>query len=178
MSVPQSPPGSGPTIEAVHRDILLANQYRIELIKYLLATAVALLAFTVTFRPSLVHVDAAWAMYLGWIALTTSIAGAIVHMIGWEHYYKSYRDYDWKLKATPDGKVQGKLARKRINRWRLMATLMQFVGFAAGVAGITWFAVANLDNVRKPDEPSSAGRQACVMQVPTCPVAGAMKEAK
>ena len=44
---------------SVLRDIALANQYRIELIKYLLAIAAALFAFTVAYRPSLMRVEAA-----------------------------------------------------------------------------------------------------------------------
>jgi hypothetical protein len=149
--------GDGPTIESVHRDITFANQYRLELIKYLLAIAAALFAFTITFRPSLSRVDLGWAMWLGWAGLGASMIGGMFHMLGWDHYYKSYRDYDWKLRATPaEAKAEGRAARKKINGWRRIALSFQFGGFIVGVIGVGLFAAANIDNVRKPDEPASA----------------------
>jgi hypothetical protein len=141
-----------PTIDALHRDIALANQYRLELIKYLLAIAAALFAFTITFRPSLSHVDLACAMWLGWTGLGISMIGGMFHMLGWDHYYKSYRDYDWKHKGSEEGKRAGKAARASINNWRRLAMVMQFGGFVLGVIAIGLFAGANIDNVRKPEE--------------------------
>jgi hypothetical protein len=110
--------GSGerkPTIDAIQRDIALANTYRLELIKYLLAIAAALFAFTVTFRPSLSRVDLPWAMWLGWIGLGISMVGGIFHMLGWDHYYKSYRDHDWGHADSNEGKRAGKAARRTIS---------------------------------------------------------------
>jgi hypothetical protein len=138
-----------PTIEAIHRDIALANKYRLELIKYLLAIAAALFAFTVTFRPSLSRVDFAWAMWLGWVGLGISMIGGMFHMLGWDHYYKSYRDHDWKHADSSEGKRAGKAARATINCWRRLAMIMQFGGFVLGVVGVGLFAGVNIDNVRK-----------------------------
>src|SRR5262245_15208463 len=73
-------PGT-PTIDAIHRDVALANKYRLELIKYLLAIAAALFAFTITFRPSLSRIDFAWAMWLGWLGLGISMIGGMFHML-------------------------------------------------------------------------------------------------
>lgn len=140
-----------PTIDAIQRDITLANNYRIELIKYLLAIAAALFAFTVTFRPSLERVDVAWAMWLGWFGLGVSMIGGMFHMLGWDHFYKSYRDYDWKSAGSGSGKSEGKAARDKINKWRRLAMFFQFGGFILGVASIGLFAGANIDNVRKPE---------------------------
>jgi len=77
-----------PTIEAIQRDVGLANQYRLELIKLLLTIAAALLAFTVAFRPSLNRIDLGWAMWAGWLGLAVSMIGGVFHMLGWDHYYK------------------------------------------------------------------------------------------
>ena len=66
-----------PTIDAIHRDIALANEYRLELIKILLTIAAALFAFTVTFRPSLTKVDLGCAMWVGWAALGLSMIGGV-----------------------------------------------------------------------------------------------------
>ena len=164
-----------PTIDAIQRDIALANQYRLELIKYLLAIAAALFAFTVTFRPSLVHVDLGWAMWFGWVGLGISMIGGMFHMLGWTHYYKSYRDHDWKNKNPAKGKAEGRTARATINRWRVTAMLFQFGGFILGVAGVGLFAAANIDNARKPEEKSTAVQQQQTMitgrpaQPPTVP---------
>lgn len=164
-----TPPVGGPnrpTIEAVHRDIALANQYRMELIKYLLAIAAALFAFTVTFRPTLSHVAAPWAMWIGWLGLGVSMVGGLVHMLGWDHYYKSYRDHDWGNSDPVAGKDAGRAARKIINRWRRPGMIAQFGGFVAGVLFIGIFAAANIDNVRR-SEPSQG--QSCAPSAgPSC----------
>ena len=162
--------GSGerkPTIDAIQRDIALANTYRLELIKYLLAIAAALFAFTVvTFRPSLSRVDLPWAMWLGWIGLGISMVGGIFHMLGWDHYYKSYRDHDWGHADSNEGKRAGKAARRTINAWRRPAMLMQFGGFMLGVLGVGVFAGANIDNVRKTEE-GGASRPQQMAPAPT-----------
>lgn len=156
----------GPTIEAIQRDVDFANRYRMELIKFLLAAASALFAFTVTFRPSLVQVDLAWAMWIGWSGLAVSMFGGIFHMLGWEHYYKSYRDCDWAMQgkflalaksgmsdaekqawAVAEAKREGETTREHIDHWRKAAKIFQFVGFIVGVACIALFACVNIDSV-------------------------------
>jgi hypothetical protein len=143
---------SRPSIDAVQRDIALANQYRLELIKYLLAIAAALFAFTIAFRPSLTQVDVPWAMWIGWFGLGVSMFGGIFHMQAWDHYYKSYRDHDHGNKDPKEGKRLGKAARTKINKRRKSAMFFQFVGFIVGVIGIALFAGVNIDNVRKSEE--------------------------
>jgi len=155
VAAPVVPVGQ-PTIDAIQRDVALANQYRLELIKFLLGVAAALFAFTVAFRPTLERVDMYWAMWWGWLGLALSMYGGIFHMLGWDHYYKSYRDHDWKNRSSAQGKAEGKEARRVINVWRRLAMYFQFGGFMVGVAGIGIFAAANLDNVRKPDEKPAA----------------------
>lgn len=152
----------GPTIESVHRDIAFANTYRIELIKYVLAIAAGLFAFTATFRPSLACVCEPDAMLWGWIALGLSMVGGMVHMAGWDHYYKSFRDHDW-AERNDNGAQKGKAARKWINRWRRAGMAFQYLGFVAGVAAIGYFAYMNLNNVRKDDSSKGA-----VTQPQTC----------
>lgn len=141
-----------PSIDSIHRDIAFANTYRIELIKYMLAIAAALFAFTATFRPSLACVCDPEAMLVGWIGLGLSMVGGMVHMEGWDHYYKSYRDHAKDLAA-------GKKARKLINLWRRIGMTVQYLGFVAGVAAIGYFAYMNLDNVRKDDASKDAVTQ-------------------
>jgi hypothetical protein len=155
VTIRKPPDAEGPTIESIHRDITFANSYRLELLKYLLAIAAALFAFTVAFRPTLSPVASPWAMWLGWAGLAVSMVGGILHMMGWDHYYKSYRDCDWRYRET-DGRERGRRKRKEINLWRRSAMVSQYVGFAIGVIGIGIFAGVNVDNVRKADDPARA----------------------
>ena len=131
-----------PTIEAVHRDIELANRYRLELIKLIMTISAAVLAFTVSFRPSLRSVELPWLMWMGWIGLGASMVGGMIHMHGWDRYYVSYRDYDWRNR-----KECGKEKRRQINRWRDTGMFIQFAGFAVGVMAIALFAAENIANV-------------------------------
>jgi hypothetical protein len=149
-----------PTIEAIHRDVALANNYRIELIKYLLAIAAALFAFSVSYRPSLARVDLPWSMWLGWLGLGLSMIGGIFHMLGWDHYYKSYRDHDWGNADPAEGKIEGKRARRIVNVWRRVAMTLQFGGFILGVGCIGLFAGFNIDNVRSPSAPAAVNSAA------------------
>jgi hypothetical protein len=141
-----------PTIDAIHRDIALANTYRLEWQKAIMTIAAALFAFTVTFRPELAVVEEMWTMWTGWGGLAVCIFGGIVNMVGWEHFYKSYQDCDWTYRDNLlpiTGKWLGKQARRKINRWRRAGMACQFGGFAVGVIGIAIFASANLDNPKR-----------------------------
>ncbi len=157
---PASPDTGGPTIESIHRDLALANTYRIELLRTMLALSGGLFAFTVTFRPTLTHVDQAWGMWVGWIGLAVSMGGGFVQLLGWDHYYKSYRDFDWK-KRNKDGKALGKKKRDDVTEWRRWGLFFQWVGFAAGIIGIGTFSAANIANIHVTQD-SRAGCTSCV----------------
>jgi uncharacterized membrane protein (DUF441 family) len=132
-----------PTIETTHANVEWANRYRLELIKLVLTLATGVLAFTVTFRPSLKQVDEAWLMWAGWLALAASIVGGMIHMQGWDRFYISYRDYDHHG-------LDGISARDGINFWRRAGMALQYAGFAIGVLAIGVFAALNLGNVSPP----------------------------
>jgi hypothetical protein len=134
-----------PTIEAVHRDVAFANKYRLELLKHLLTLSAALLAFTVSFRPTLTRVDSAWLMWVGWIALGVSASCGMLHLLLWSHYYISYRDYDWHDRGD-----EGILQRKYITDFRKFVMFFQFLGFAVGVLGVAIFSAVNFQNVLPP----------------------------
>lgn len=139
---PTSERNAKPTIDALHRDIALANQYRLELIKLVMTLSAGILAFTVSFRPSLTSVSLPWLMWIGWISLAMSMVGGMVHMHGWDRFYLSYRDYDWRGE-----KVAGKVHRTHINFWRNTGQFFQFACFALGVLAIGLFAAINITNV-------------------------------
>jgi hypothetical protein len=153
----------------LHANIGFANQYRIELIKTLLAIAAGVLAFTVPFRATLMLVARADLMWAGWIALGLSIVGGMFHMLGWEYFYKAYRDYEHK-----EGNVtKGKTARSWINAWRRVAMTFQYTGFVIGVGCIAAFAVVNFDHVRKADD---AGASKAPLKVEVGPLAPAKQQ--
>jgi hypothetical protein len=147
--LPAPPARPRPGIEAVQRDIALANTYRIELIKFVLAITAALFAFTVSFRPTLWQVVVPEAMWIAWGGLALSMLGGLFHMEGWDHFYKSYRDFDHRGRFD-----QGKRARRGINVWRRAGMVVQYAGFVIGVAGVAVFAGANLDHARPPGDPA------------------------
>jgi hypothetical protein len=60
-------------LEALHRDLGFANTFRLEGIKSSITISTALLAFTVSFRPTLHDAKNDWLMLLGWLALGASI---------------------------------------------------------------------------------------------------------
>ena len=140
---PHPPAQRSRSIGALHKDIEFANTYRLELIKTMLAIATALLAFTVSFRPRLTHVACESAMVLGWAGLAISLIAGLATMYGWERFYISYRDFDWK--GLHDA---GKAHRRTVNGWRKLAFALQCIGFLVGVAGVATFAALNVANVR------------------------------
>lgn len=146
MQMPEDPKGtrgsSQLNIDALHRDIATGNQYRLELSKTLLTLATGLLAFTFAFPPQLTAISNPEALRIGWSALAVSVLGGCVNLYGWERFYLSYRDWDWKGKGE-----DGKQARAAITRWRRIGRLAQFLGFVVGVAGVGAFAIANVSNI-------------------------------
>lgn len=134
-----------PTIESVHKNVELGNAYRMELLKQSLTIAAAILAFSVTFRPTLTKVEYAWLMWGGWLALAISVSSGMLHMLLWSYFYVSHRDYDWR-----DRPSEGKAHRNLITSWRRFVMFLQFLGFACGVVGIGLFAALNFQNMVPP----------------------------
>jgi hypothetical protein len=135
-------PDIKPTITSVQFDIGQGNNYRMELGKTMLAVATGLLAFTISFPPTLTKISWIEAMQIGWLCLVASIIGGFVNMYGWEKFYLTYRD---------DFHDQGEKAEKKRNKitcWRRAGRLFQFAGLFGGVIGIGLFAYYNLPNIQ------------------------------
>jgi hypothetical protein len=126
------------SLEDAHRDIALANQYRLEFIKHTMSLATAVLVFTVSFvkdaLPSGAAPQSAAYIGYGWFAMAISLIGGLAHMVGWDRFYISYRDYDYR----GDG-VRGKEVRKKITFFRRIAMFLQIAGFGFGLLLITYF---------------------------------------
>lgn len=135
-------------LSVIHTDVGFANQYRIELIKTTMTLAAGILAFTVTFRPTLASVSHEWLIWVGWLSLGLSTIGSMLNMYGWERIYISYRDYREIV-------VKGESVRARITLWRRTAMFFQFLGFGVGVLAVGAFSALNLQNVRVPPVPTT-----------------------
>jgi len=136
------------SFEDLHRDISLANQYRLEFIKHALSLAAAVFVFTVTFVKDIVGefrlAVHPWLIGFGWGAMVVSLLGGLGHLAGWDRYYISYRrDYQFARygRGTAEG---GRHARKTITLARRFAMWAQLLGFAVGLIAIAWFSYVNL----------------------------------
>jgi hypothetical protein len=132
------------TIESLQKDIETGNSYRMEGLKLMLTLGTGLLAFTVTFRPTLAQVTAEWLIYWSWCSLGVSVVCGIGIMLCWERFYLSYR-LDWHDKPQ-----KGKTKRKRLTWLRRALLVLQFVAFSYGVVGVALFAALNFHNVTPP----------------------------
>lgn len=135
------------TIESVHRDLDFSNRYRLELIKHMMTISAALLAFTVSFRPSLDYIVFPQAMWLGWGGLVVSLFGGVSTMHFWAEFYKSYRDCDWKHRSG-NGSISGVIMRRKITICRHISVYLQYGGFFVGVLFVGLFAALNIDNIK------------------------------
>jgi hypothetical protein len=133
LTVPQK-------IEAVHRDVVLANNYRLEFIKHCMSLAAAVFVFTVTFMKDIIGSAPAvdkWLVGVGWGAMIVSLLAGLGHFHAWDRFYISYRDHSSNLEL-------GKKARRTINMFRGMAVLLQVGGFLTGLCAIAAFCFRNL----------------------------------
>lgn len=132
------------TIDSLHRDIGFGNSYRMEALKLMVTLATGLLAFTVSFRPTLSTITNEWLIYWSWCSLGVSIVCGIGIMLCWERFYLSYR-LDWHNKAAT-----GKRRRALLTGLRRVLLVLQFGFFAYGVIGVAMFAAQNFGNVVHP----------------------------
>ncbi len=128
-----------PTYEEVHRDISLANNYRLEFSKILLTITAGVFAFTVAFPPTLNPGTDISTLKFGWYFLAASMAGGLGNLYGWERFYISYRDYDLKSEFE-----NGRTKRKQITRLRRLSQFCQVVGFVVGSILIGDFTASNI----------------------------------
>ncbi|MBP2461173.1 MULTISPECIES: hypothetical protein [unclassified Rhizobium] len=130
-------------------DIEISAEYRREYYKYILAISTTLLAFTVSFQPTLrVPPEHLWLEMIGWAGLGVAVAAGVrVHMV-WSKFYAVTQKYLNKGK-----KEEGYAVRKRCHQERRILEVLMLVGLIIGVAGVVGFTAANLKNVAiKTDE--------------------------
>jgi hypothetical protein len=128
-------------LEDVHRDISLANTYRLEFIKHTMSLAAAVFVFTVTFQKEILGnriPTLRWLVAFSWGAMVVSLLGGLGHMAGWDRYYISYRkDYQ----ERPD---EGEARRMRILVGIRVGLWAQVIGFGVGLCTMAYFVYRNL----------------------------------
>lgn len=137
-------PEQQPSIEAVHRDLALANSYRQEFIKSLIFVAGALFAFSVSFRPQLVSPTNIGLFWVAWAGLAISMVGGFGQLACWERIYASYQRYEWK-------NASGDSYRHLISLCRRVALVSQVIAFIVGVTALGAFTALNLDRSNTPN---------------------------
>jgi hypothetical protein len=127
------------TLADIHRDVEFAQTYRLEFIKHTMSIAAGVFVFTITFRKDIIGAaQPEWKLLLiiGWFAMIVSLLGGLGHLVGWDRYFITFRDF-------AHDPVKGKETRHTINCWRRWAMRLQLGSFALGVILITVFCVKN-----------------------------------
>lgn len=127
-----------PGAEWVLKDIDRSIDYRQKYYKYSVTIATALLAFSISFPPTLTAVHNVIVVKVAWVALGISILCGVTAHFAWSKFFISFRDFD--NRKRPD---EGKLNRKK---WTLVRRVMEFFQFLClliGVMGMSIFAAVN-----------------------------------
>lgn len=131
-----------PGAEWVLKDIDRSVDYRRKYYEYSITIATALLAFSISFPPTLTAVHYVFLVRVAWIALGVSILCGVSIHFAWSKFFISFRNFDNKGE-------DGKGARNR-KRWTFLRKLMEWIQFLTllvGVLGMSVFAGGNYRNI-------------------------------
>lgn len=161
-----TPPDDRLSEMAIQNDIERSLAFRREYYRYALGIATALLAFSISFQPTLsrqpVHL---WLLLPGWGGLgLTIVFGLRVHLL-WAKFLITKRDFDRR------GRVEaGRRARDRISVSRKIQDVALIVSLAVGVLFIALFAAFNLPYIA-PKSSESAPAVSAASPAATAPTA-------
>lgn len=131
-----------PGAEWVLKDIDRSIDYRKKYYEYSVTIATALLAFSISFPPTLTAVHLVILVRIAWVALGISIlCGVSVHF-AWSKFFISFRDFD-----NRNLRYEGKRNRKNWTSLRRAMELLQFLSLLIGVMGMSIFAGVNYQYV-------------------------------
>jgi hypothetical protein len=136
------PPEHRPGAEWVLADIGRSVDFRKEYYKYTITIATALLAFSVSFPPTLTSIGSVFLVRIAWLALGVSILCGVTAHFAWSKFFISFRNFDNRGKRKA-----GIQNRKTWTGTRRMVEFIQFVGLLIGVIGIALFASVNYQHV-------------------------------
>lgn len=137
-------------------DIARSVDYRKEYYKYAIGISTALLAFTMSFQPTLrVMPEYTWLEVVGWIGLGVSTAAGLrVHWV-WSKFFSTFQKFDNKGKISEGDIERGKWTSER----RLLEKVL-IISLIVGVAGVIGFTAFNLKNVAlKTDEKAAVEKE-------------------
>lgn len=127
-----------PGAEWVLKDIDRSIDYRKKYYEYSVTIATALLAFSISFPPTLTAVQCVALVRIAWVALGVSILCGVTVHFAWSKFFISFRDFD-----NRDRRNEGKLNRKKWTSFRRVMEFFQFVCLLIGVMGMSIFAGVN-----------------------------------
>jgi hypothetical protein len=127
-----------PGAEWVLKDIDRSIDYRKKYYEYSVTIATALLAFSISFPPTLTAVHCVALVRVAWVALGVSILCGVTTHFAWSKFFISFRDFDNRNHRT-----EGKLNRKKWTLVRRVMEVLQFVCLLIGVMGMSVFAGVN-----------------------------------
>jgi hypothetical protein len=131
-------PGSEWNLRNIDRSI----DYRRKYYEYSVAIATALLAFSISFPPTLTSIHFIVLVRIAWVALGIStLCGVSVHFV-WSLFFISFRDFD--NRGNPEA---GNKIRKKWTFLRRTMEFFQFLSLLVGVMGIAIFAGVNYQYV-------------------------------
>lgn len=137
-----SPPEHRPGAEWVLKDIDRSIEYRKKYYEYSVAIATALLAFSISFPPTLTAVHFVILVRIAWVALGISILCGVTIHFAWSKFFISFRDFDNRNRSD-----EGKLNREKWTSLRRAMEFVQFLSLLIGVMGISIFAALNYQYV-------------------------------
>ncbi len=132
------PAENHPGAEWVLKDIDRSIDYRKKYYEYSVTIATALLAFSISFPPTLTAVQYVILVKVAWVALGISILCGVTVHFAWSKFYISFRDFD-NRKRRDDGELNRK-------KWTFLRRTMEFFQFLClliGVMGMSIFAGVN-----------------------------------
>jgi hypothetical protein len=136
------PPEYRPGAEWVLKDIDRSVDFRKQYYQYTITIATALLAFSISFPPTLTSVDSVFLVRVGWLALGISILCGVTAHFAWSKFFISFRDFD-----NRGNREAGKRIRKKWTGLRRTLEFLQFLSLLVGVMGIAVFASVNYQHV-------------------------------
>lgn len=136
------PAENRPGAEWVLKDIDRSIDYRRKYYEYSVAIATALLAFSISFPPTLTAVHLVILVRIAWVALGISILCGVTVHFAWSKFFISFRDFD-----NRNLRDAGKLNRKKWTYLRQVMEFFQFLCLLIGVMGMSIFAGVNYQYV-------------------------------
>jgi integral membrane sensor domain MASE1 len=131
-----------PAAEWVLKDIDRSVDYRKKFYEYSITIATALLAFSISFPPTLTAVEFVFLVRIAWVALGFSILSGVVIHFAWSKFFISFRDFDNRRHRE-----KGQLNRKKWTSLRRTMELVQFITLLIGVMGMSIFAGVNYQHL-------------------------------